>query len=212
MKKFKIFITCLFFLLWVLFFCKYDEISISVYWLIGTLSTFFLFVVVWAIIDIIEKKKTRSNIFFSLCAQFLFLGFLSYFQISRYNRNVCQDKFGPEFNAIRRGKGIPEIPANWRLKSRGRISVEWQAKDSLIGHASKRIFIDSVCAIESEYDGYNLKPLHGKSRNMRISFEYARGKAKDSIFFRFDDVDTTRIISRQQADRIFAAEKIKKDY
>ena len=196
MKIFKIFITCLFFLLWALFFYKYDEISISVYWLVGSLSTFFLFVVVWAIIDIIEKKKTRSNIFFSLCAQLLFLGFLSSPQISRYNRNVCQDKFGREFNARRQSKGIPQIPLNWKIQSRGSKWVDWRAKDSVIGHESKSIEIGSSCAIVSEDDEYNLKPLHGKSRDMSIYAKYARGKAKDSIFFRFGDVDSTRNISR----------------
>ena len=212
MKTFKIFITCLFFLLWILFVFKYDEKLISIPWLIGGISTLFLFFVVWTIIEIIEKKKTRSNIFFSSCAQLLFLGFLSYHEISQYNRNVCQDKFGPQFNARRRSLGIPEIPADWRVEFRGSRSFTWQAKDSVIGHESKDIYIDSTCAVESEHDEYDFKPLQGKSREMRISIKYARGKAKDSIFFSYDEGDASRNISRQQADSIFAAEKIKKDY
>ena len=63
-----------------------------------------------------------------------------------------------------------------------------------------------------ENDEYTLRPLHGKKRDMNVFAKYASGKAKDSVFFSYFNGDTTRTLSRQQADSIFAAEKIKKDY
>jgi hypothetical protein len=139
--------------------------------------------------------------------------YMGYKDISKYNNNVHLNKFGLVFNDTRRRLGVPEIPIDWNVKYKWNRFVEWQAKDTTIGHQSKRIIIeDSVWKIELEDDEYKLKPINGQPRDMSIRIEYARGKAKDSIFYYFNPGDSTRLISRQQADSIFTAEKIKKDY
>lgn len=157
-----------------------------------------------------ENSKIDSiiRIFYAI----FFIGFWGYRDISKYQRNICQAKFGREFNTRRRSLGIPEIPADWYITSSGNKWVDWAAKDSVIGHESKDIEIDSNCSIIYEDDEYDFKRIHGKSRDISIHFRYARGKAKDSVFFWYNNGDTTRDISGQQADSIFAAEKIKKGY
>ena len=147
-----------------------------------------------------------------MCWWIFYTGYFGYKEIARYKSDKCDDRFGPEFNTRRRRLGIPEIPADWHVKYKWRGYVEWEAKDTT-GHALKYVDIDSSCAIKSEYDEYNLKTVKGKTRSISIDIRYGKGRVNDSIFYRYDaGSDIVRDISRQQADSIFAAEKIKKDY
>ena len=91
-------------------------------------------------------------------------------------------------------------------------SVEWNSRNNLRGHREKYIGFDSLRKIEFERDEYNLKNGHDSTKSMSILFRYARGMAKDSIFYQFEEKDSTKTISRHQADSVFAAEKIRKDY
>jgi hypothetical protein len=141
------------------------------------------------------------------------MAYWSYRDIQRHNTHICNAKFGLEFNVKRQKLGIPEIPANWYVEHNFAGSVSWQAKDSVIGHQSKDISIDSSCTLKYEEDKYYLKRLNGKKREVNVYFKYGSGKVKDSVFFWYYDGDaTTRSITRNIADSIFAAEKIKKDY
>jgi hypothetical protein len=142
----------------------------------------------------------------------LVMSYWGYKDIVKYNDYLCTDKFGPEFNARRQSLGVPQIPADWHEDYTLNHSSRWEQKDSTTGHHDKHIYIDSTCAIEFEDDQYYLKPINGKSCGMGVQTRYARGKAKDSIFFRYNNGDSSRDVTRQQADSIFAAEKIKKDY
>jgi hypothetical protein len=162
-------------------------------------------------IRIKRKKDSIWEVVFFLCWFSIYLGYMSYQEITRFNRNVCQDKFGKAFNYRRQSLDIPKIPADWNIENRGRYSVNWKGKKDIIGHTSKYISIDS-CTADYEEDRYNLKPIDSIKRSMKIRTEYAKGKSKDSIFFYFEVGDSTRTISRKQADSIFDAEKIKKDY
>ncbi|QEC78681.1 hypothetical protein [Mucilaginibacter ginsenosidivorax] len=138
---------------------------------------------------------------------------MGYKDIAKYNNNVQLGKFGRVFNPTRRRLGVPEIPVDWYIKYKGNRFVEWQAKDTTIGHQSKYVSLeDAVWKIELEVDDYKLKPIDSVSRNISIRTIYAHGKAKDSIFYNFNPGDSSRLISRLQADSIFAAEKIRKDY
>ncbi|MGZ3890939.1 MAG: hypothetical protein ACXVI9_10600 [Mucilaginibacter sp.] len=142
----------------------------------------------------------------------IFVGFWGYRDLAKYKSNICDDRFGREFNARRRSLGVPEIPADWHVDYKGRGYVTWKAKDTT-GHFRKYISVDSSCAIEYEEDEYNLKPVNAKLREISIDTRYKGGKRINSISYWYTPgIDTGRYISRQQADSIFAAEKIKKDY
>jgi len=160
-----------------------------------------------------NKTDTKTDSVVRKCFYLVFAVFYGYRGIAEYNRNICQDKFGLVFNKTRKTLGVPQIPADWHIETRGNRSVDWAARDSTLGHESKTIFIDSICRIELERDEYNLKPLNGVTRYMSITTHYyARGKSADSIFYYYEEGDDNRLISKQRADSIFAKEKIKKDY
>jgi hypothetical protein len=212
MKKWKAIFNWSFWLLFIVwaFFIFYIE-STSVYWLVGKLILFAVLLLGPLLREILEKES-KFTIISRICFIILFFCFFGYQQIAKYKSDRCDDHFGREFNARRRRLGTPEIPADWHVDYKGRGHVTWKAKDT-IGHAVKYIDIDSSCAIKSEYDAYNLKTVKGKTRSISIDTRYAKRKGSDSISYRYDPgIDTGRWITRQQADSIFAAEKIKKDY
>ena len=213
MKKFRKICACFFFLdLGICFYLEWFKEIHSIYILICILTACLLALFGVVILDILEKVKSRGKIITTFCLMLLCMGYLSYQEISDYKRNLCQDKFGREFNARRQSLGIPQIPENWHIKYSFAGSVTWQARNSVTGHESKEIAIDSDCSINREQDEYELKPLNGKARYIRIFYQYASGKTKDSVAAWFGDGDSTRDVSRRQADSIFAAEKIKRDY
>ncbi|MFI5161476.1 MAG: hypothetical protein ACHQHN_09370 [Sphingobacteriales bacterium] len=101
---------------------------------------------------------------------------------------------------------------SWQVDYEFRHSVDWKAKDT-IGHVTKEIAVDSSCAILYENDEYKLKSINGKARSLSIDTRYKRRYSSDFISFWYSPgIDTSRYVTRQQADSIFAAEKIKKDY
>jgi len=213
MKKFRIFCVCFFFLdLGICFYLEWFKEIHSIYILICILAACLLALFGVVILDILEKVKSKGGIITTFCLMLISMGPLSYREISDYKKNLCQDKFGREFNARRKSLGIPQIPENWHIKYNFYHSITWQARDSVTGHESKEIAIDSSCSINREQDEYELKPLHGKARYVRIFYQYASGKTKDSVAAWFGDGDSTRDVSRSQADSILDGEKIKKDY
>jgi hypothetical protein len=160
--------------------------------------------------NIINPKKIGEQILLTV-AVVLLIGINARGDLKRYNNNVCVAKFGKEFNQRRRSLGIPSIPSDWKIKRIGSGSAEWQKKDST-GHYWKLTFIDSTCALDFERDAYNLKRANGVTRSISISSTLARDKASETIRFVYEVGDSTKTIPRQQADSIFAAEKIQKDY
>lgn len=181
-------------------------------WLIIKLIVFFTLLTSGIFLNIIDKRNSKAEIIFYTIWMTFMTCYFGYKQIEKYNRNVCLAKFGPEFNNRRQGLGIPVIPPNWHVEISGNLYARWQAKDSIIGHESKRIEVGPNCTVESEYDEYDLRSVQKKSRSLSIYTEYTKGKSKDSISYSFTFGDSTRNLTRQQADSIFAAEKIKKDY
>jgi hypothetical protein len=190
------------------FYVKLD----SIYWLVCKLVGFALLILGQLLLIILKKEESKALVVFRICFCIFFIGYFGHSEITRYKSDICDDKFGREFNARRRKLGTPEIPADWNVDYKGRRSVDWKAKDTA-GHAVKYISIDSSCTIRSEEDFYNLKPIHGVSRDVSVFTRYAKGKGSDSISYFYEaGFNTNRQISRQQADSIFAAEKINKDY
>jgi len=161
---------------------------------------------------VVSEKESKWNKILRISNALFWMVYMGYKDIFKYNNNVHLTKFGLVFNDTRRRLGVPEIPIDWNVKYKWNRFVEWQAKDTTIGHQSKEIYIDSVYNVDFEDDRYKLKSIDSVSRSISITSQYARGKAKDSIFYYFNPGDSSRLISRQQADSIFAAEKIKKDY
>src|SRR6202012_3201856 len=200
----------LFFITWGYF--DFHIESESIYWLACKLAGFGLLILGQILMVIHKKEESKTSIFFRICFGIVLTGYWGYHEISRYKSIICDDRFGRKFNARRHKLGTPEIPADWHVDYKGRGHVTWKAKDT-VGHAVKYIDIDSSCAILFETDFYNLKPIHGTARDVSVDTRYAKGKGSDSISYHYEaGFNTGRTITRQQADSILAAEKIKKDY
>lgn len=211
MKKARIVFIC-FICLFVLTWIYLDWIVElqSIYWLIGKFVGFSIIVFPPLIKDCRQQTATKRNMIYRLGLLAFVMGFNGYNDIKTYKRNICQDKFGLEFNPRRRSLGIPEIPPDWHIDNRRGFSVEWKGRESVIGHQYKYISIDS-CALDRESDYYNLKRTNDKSPHLTISWMYEKEKNTDSISYNYNDGDSTREVSRQFADSVFDAEKIKKD-
>jgi hypothetical protein len=133
-------------------------------------------------------------------------------EYSKYKRDLRLEKFGLVYNKTRQNLGIPIIPADWHTERPGDRSIEWQGKEGVLGHEEKYIVLDSLNKMKYERDEYNFKGVHDTSRSISILFDYARGKSKDSIHYWYNLKDTTLTLTGHQADSIFDAAKIRKDY
>jgi hypothetical protein len=212
MKKFNVFLisfACLFLMAWV-YLDVFMELQ-SIYWLCGKLAGFSLIFIGSIFIRISKKEESNSSIIFMVCFAIFWLGYTGYNEITKYKKGVCQDKYGMEFNKKRRSLSAPEIPADWHIKRGYGSSVDWKGKEGVIGHESKTIFIRS-CEVYLENDEYHLKSLDTISRNITVTTKYAVAYDKDSVTFYYNVGHDGREISRKQADSVFTAEKIKKDY
>ena len=141
---------------------------------------------------------------------------LPFFNLRRdyvnYQNKLRLDKFGPVLNAKRAKLGIPIIPVNWQPGYYSRRDVEWRAKDSAIGHQSKFIFLDSLLRLYYEEDTYYLKHADSANRYVSVTTYYSKLGRYDSTAYRYEGGMNDKTISRVQADSIFKAEKIQKDY
>jgi len=214
MKKLGIVIICLFLLFAIVVMWFGDDAPFKpIYWLVGKLVASLFLIIGLVLTKYNSKEDTIRSSLFNIIFTFLLVGyFLIYKAIVEYNRNTCQDRFGLAFNKTRRIFGTPEIPGNWHIRFRMDRSVDWwKGENDTIGHVSKDISMDSVCKIKLEEDEYNLKPIKGVSRNLSITTYYTNDK-EDSIVYYYEPGNNNHKISRQQADSIFAVEKISKDY
>lgn len=213
MNKFKILYFC--FAIIFVTLSVYLELYIklvSLYWLIAELAGFLFIIVGRIVLDVLEGIELGRNIFFKTLWMMMVFGYLGYLVINNYKRSTLQDRFGPAFNAKRGPLNIPAIPSGWQLKFRNKGNMKWQTKDSVIGHQSKYIGFDKDYGLYEEFDEYDFKPHKGFIRKMYINTHFSPELKVDSISFIFDEGDYDHHLSRQQADSIFAAEKIKKDY
>jgi hypothetical protein len=139
-----------------------------------------------------------------------------YFNLRRsYNdhqNKLRLDKYGPVVNAKRAKSGIPLIPAGWTPGYYDNRSVEWSKNDSAHGHQKKLIFLDSLHRLEFEEDTYNLKHADSVDRYVNIRTNFSKTGSVDSTDYTYYAGMNNKTISRTQADSIFKAEKIWKDY
>jgi hypothetical protein len=184
----------------------------SVYWLRGKLAG--MAIIYAVLIFDLSRDKDRTKLSKAASAALLLFWLVryGYMETTKYNRTICLDKFGPVFNRARQKLGTPQIPANWEVEHGRGNSVTWRAKDTTIGHQTKSIYLDSACRVLSEYDDYKLGHNKADSGSMSIRTRYSYGQGMDSIFYYYDPGDSSRLISRQQADSVFAAKKINRDY
>ncbi|MDB5134306.1 MAG: hypothetical protein JWP37_909 [Mucilaginibacter sp.] len=131
--------------------------------------------------------------------------------VTAFKKKICQDKFGLELNQRRRILKIPVIPEYWHVKNKEEHSAYWIDKYGVIGHESK-VVVFYGCQIKKEIDIYILKEQDGNPRSIELTYVYAKGNADDSIKTSYLIGHHDNIISRQQADSIFKAEKINPDY
>jgi hypothetical protein len=131
---------------------------------------------------------------------------------SKHQNKLQLDKYGPVLNARRVKLGIPVIPANWQPDFYGDRDVTWSKKDSAAGHQSKDIFLDSLHRLRFEDDTYNLKRADSVDRNLNIRTYFSKSGSVDSTDYTYEAGMNNKTISRTQADSIFKAEKIRKDY
>jgi len=184
----------------------------SGYWLAFQLSGLLVMLLVYIFTRIFQRESSKWPFWGILCLWSLYAGYFGYRDIMKYKNDACINKFGREFNKIRHSHGVPVIPTGWDESFMGTGSAEWKRKDGGIGHRQKYIRVDSACTVSYEDDDYDLKPNKGVSRSVSITTRYAKRRGKDTTSFDYEVGDSTRTISRQQADSLFAAEKIKKDY
>ncbi len=180
-------------------------------WQIARLVTLLLLMVVPAGYQIWKKKASILSVALWALVMLFNIGMLARRDFVKYKNNICQDKFGPEFNVRRQRMGIPTIPPGWQNNARyGEDDAFWSGKEGVNGHEGKTIVFSSDCVLDFERDDYRIEPSNGLSRSISIIVRYAKGKGRDTISFQYSP--GARTITRQQADSIFAAEKIQKDY
>jgi hypothetical protein len=171
--------------------------------------TALIVIVVYNFIKDFFRTEPRYGSYYSL----VFCGLWAcWHEYSNYKRDLRLDKYGIIYNKTRQSLGIPVIPSGWHSESPGNRSIEWTGKKGVSGHEEKYIVLDSLYEMGYERDEYNFKGIRDTSRTISILFVYAKGKSKDSIHYWYNLKDTTLDISRQQADSLFAAAKIRKDY
>ncbi len=217
MKKFDIIflsIAIAFIVLWIYL---DDVVELrSLNWLIVKYSCIFLLTITPIVYRIIVEKYPIMGILIGI----LYFGvmLLNGWQmakrdIDKYKNNICQDKFGMTFNARRLTRGIPVIPAGWHnTSSYGFFEADWKPKNKVTGHGEKLIFFTNDYGVEFERDDYTINPKQGFPMAISILTKFAKRKGKDTISFLYSLGDSTHTITRTQADSIFAAEKIAKDY
>jgi len=122
------------------------------------------------------------------------------------------EKFGPMLNAKRAKLGIPIIPVDWQADYHGDWDVVWNKKDSALGHQNKRVWLDSLHRPDFEEDTYRLKDADSVSRYVNIRTEFSKSGSIKLIDYMYEAGMNNKTLSRAQADSIFKAEKIRKDY
>jgi len=145
-----------------------------------------------------------------------YMVWISFFNLRRnYNDHQNKsrlDKYGPVLNARRAKFSIPVIPDNWQPQYLGDWGAEWRKKNSTIGHQNKLVFLDSLHRLKFEEDTYNLKRADSVDRDVNITTYFSKSGSVDSTSYKYEAGMNNKMISRSQADSIFRAEGIQKDY
>jgi hypothetical protein len=189
----------LLFAVWYIFINEYI-------WAAATFALF-IFIAYWCIKD--YTNPSRSGRYIGVLIVMIFNVHKEY---KIYMQTARMEKFGIVFNETRRHLNIPLIPVEWHTKYPFDRSITWMGQEGAIGHERKDIDADTLGRIWLENDRYNLNPVKGLEREISITTDYAKRNTKDFIDYSYDAGNKDTTISRQQADSIFKAEKIKSDF
>ncbi len=184
----------------------------SIYWL--ATKAIFICTFFPCLIFIRQKSNNENKVTFSIVILLNALLLISHLitDVGKYKTKICQDKFGMEFNKRRLSLGVPIIPEDWKINEQNEYHVEWKQTIDTIGHISKVITTEADCSIDRDVDYYNFKPVKGVKRKLIIRNYYPQGEGKDTISYDFYCGKEPKELSRKQADSLFTAEKLNKDY
>lgn len=137
--------------------------------------------------------------------------YLATVSIIHFKNSICQNKFGPEFNARRRALKIPVIPSNWHIKQQDDHFTWWIGKELVIGHESKRV-VNFGCEIDEEKDDYFFDIKQVQDRYLEITHKFTNSiRKQDSTTYSYQIGDRANLITKEEADSIFRAEKMNTD-
>ena len=189
------------------FFGKYHSIFLLITFFAGL-----LLIVVGSVFNLNDKvlvgEIARPFKILQIVVMFGFVGFSVFTQYQKDERFAQEVQFSKRYNQYRRRIGIPLIPDDWQAGNVADGILNWHGTQLLIGHTKKRVYFRSPFNIESETDWFDFKSLPHAKRFLKIYTYFGNGKGVDSVTYNFQDGVQFRSITKQQADSVFAAEKI----
>jgi hypothetical protein len=142
----------------------------------------------------------------------LFVGILIFYGIYKYKVYRCHSSFGTELNGRRKEMHIPILPADWPMYNTEDYSTIWQAPKVKKGHGFK-IVVYNDCELDLEEDHYYFSSKKLQDTVLTTEYRYINSfRKKDSTIFTFQIGGYVDTITSKQADSIFKANKIDKDY
>lgn len=158
------------------------------------------------------NTSVRSLVFYN-CWCLLITAYFGYQNYSKYKKQVYSSKFGLPLNTMRHNAGAPIIPKDWSQSPFTNRDIEWRAKNDSFGHIWKTIFLDSLSHyVEWEEDVYKLVKSDKDTSYLSIRICYKPMKKSDTTTYTLEIGFNNKDVSRRQADSIFKAKGIEKDY
>lgn len=143
----------------------------------------------------------------------LIAGLLIFFGVEKYETFRCQSSFGLELNERRIKLKIPILPSNFKVYIKDEHSTMWESPKVKKGHGFKVIVYDD-CELDGEEDHFYFSSKNIQDTVLEIDYRYINShRTKDSTIFTFQIKDhPADTITSKQADSIFKAYKINRDY
>jgi len=142
----------------------------------------------------------------------LIAGLFAFSGVMYYVDFCCAASFGPEFNKKRKELHIPIIPSGWKVYNTENRSTAWQAPKVSRGHGFKVVVYDG-CDLDGEEDHYYFSSKKIQDTVLEVDYRYVnKHRSKDSTVYTFQVGDHADTITTRQADSIFVANKINRDF
>jgi hypothetical protein len=195
------------FIVLIVLFSNFSYKFRSFYWEAGKMVVLLIIIVGLLVLEQLRNKRSWPRVVGIVVIYAALCGLVGWDSVDQYKHNLILDNLGKDFNPRRRALGLPVIPAGWYIKNRDRHSTDWRGNDTT-GHYWKMTMVDSTYTLDFEEDEYQLKA----GGDIMIQARFSKGNKLDSISYSYEEGSNSRPITHQQADSIFAAEKIQKDY
>ena len=152
------------------------------------------------------RQIVNITLFVLIPASLIYLG------VSTYLDFRCANSFGPEFNEKRKALHVPIIPLGWKVYNSDKTSTTWQEPRVQKGHGFK-VVVYNGCELDAEQDHFYFSSKKLQDTVLTMDYSYANSQRKrDSTVFTLQIGDHDHTITPKQADSIFIACKINKDY